>query len=116
MLPKKRRIERKEFSPILTTGKRYNSPHLLLYVAKIGDNNKNKETKFSFSVSKKVCKNAVDRNKYRRQGYSVISKNIKQIKPGYLCSFSFKKGRGSIDFSTLEKEIVQLLSDALVLI
>ena len=62
-------------------------------------------SRFAFSVSKKVCKKAVDRNRLRRQGYSVVSKYLKQINPGYFYIFTFKKGSYPIPFSELEKEI-----------
>src|SRR3989338_9997717 len=104
MLPKKRRISRKEFPYILKNGKRYNSPSLLLYVAP-ADRDGSKESKFSFSVSKKVCSKAVDRNKLRRWGYSVVSDNLKQIGFGYFCFFSFKKTLKPNSFSVLEKEV-----------
>lgn len=73
-------------------------------------------SRFSFSVSKKVFKRAVDRNKYRRRGYGVISRNIKSIKPGFFYFFSFKKIDKKILFSDLEKEIINLLDKAGVLV
>jgi ribonuclease P protein component len=106
MLPKNRRIKRSEFQHILSHGKRYYSPHLILYIA-----NKTKPlpSQFSFSVSKKVKNKATDRNTYRRQGYAVIQKTISRIKPGYFFTFSFKKSGEKLTFSILEKEIVSLL-------
>ncbi len=109
MLNKKRRIGRKYFPEILTKGKRHNSTHLLMYVVKTDSSNSTNDSQFSFSVSKKVAKKAVDRNKYRRRGYSVISRHTNKIKTGYLCFFSFKKGVGSMKFPELEKEILELL-------
>ncbi len=116
MLPKKRRISRKEFPYILSKGKRYNSPHLLLYVAKIDNSPETKDSRFSFSISKKVHPLAVDRNKSRRRGYSIINKNLAKIRPGYLCFFSFKKGNGEVSFNDLEKEVLELLSASGVII
>jgi ribonuclease P protein component len=112
MLPKKQRIPRELFTRILAEGKRYNSPSLLLYVAN-GD--ANSPSRFAFSVSKKVCKKAVDRNKFRRRGYSVIGKHIKNTAKDHLCFFSFKKSSSSITFEALEKEIVSVLRTASVL-
>ncbi len=116
MLPQKRRIARKELSLLLTKGKRYNSEHLLLYVGVDSQKNLPKSSRFSFSVSKKVSRNAVDRNKLRRQGYSIIQKHTSVLKSGYMCFFSFKKAKGKLLFSQLEEEIVGLLSSSLVLI
>lgn len=116
MLPKNRRIARKDFPYILKNGKRYNSPALMLYVAP-ADPIKNPEpSKFSFSVSKKVCPKAVDRNKYRRRGYSVVSKNLNHTKPGHFCFFSFKKTPKPVNFQVLENEVKGLLSASGVLI
>ena len=112
MLPKRRRIARKEFPNILKFGKRYNSEHLLLTIIKTEQTS---PSKFSFSVSKKVLKNAVDRNKYRRRGYSIIRQLLKGVHQSFLCFFSFKRGSGDVKFRTLEKEITKLLSLAFVI-
>jgi ribonuclease P protein component len=110
MLPKKRRISRKEIDKVLKSGQRLNSPHLLLYLSKTGLN----YSKFSFSVSKKVCQKAVDRNKYRRRGYSIISKAGK-TQAGFAGLFVFKKGSSGLSFDTIEKEVLGLLCDSGVL-
>lgn len=107
MLNKKRRIRRKSFGGVLIKGRRYNSPHLLMYINK---SSADTPSRFSFSVSKKVAQKAVDRNKYRRRGYSVISRNIGKIKLDHFFVFSFKKGSAGLKFSELEKEILELLS------
>ena len=113
MLPKKRRIPRELFPRILSESKHYNSQNLFLYSIRI---NQSLPSRFSFSISKKICKNAVDRNKYRRRGYSIINHHIKQIEQGYLCFFSFKKGSGKTTFKILEEQIIYLLHKASVLI
>ena len=104
MLSKTRRIPRQYFPEILTKGRRYNSPSLLLYCLPTAG-----ESRFSFSVSKKVCKKAVDRNKHRRRGYAAVQKHLDSIKSGFFCFLSFKKGSGGISFAALEKEITDLL-------
>ncbi len=111
MLPKKRRIRRKDFPYILANGKRLNSPHFLLYLSPFSTN-KSEPSCFSFSISKKVRPLASDRNKYRRQGYAAVSSYLDQVRPGYYIFFSFKKGSTPITFSVLEKEIKELLSSA----
>lgn len=109
MLPKNRRIQKKLFSNTVLLGKRYNSPHFLAYVTEI---DRSKQSLFSFSVSKKVCKGAVDRNRLRRQGYSIVSKHLKEVLPGFTCFFSFKKGSGTIKFEEMEKEMGSILNNA----
>lgn len=106
MLAKNRRIRKEFFSGSFRDSRRFNSPHLTLTVTP----NRNAPSRFAFSISKKICKNAVDRNRYRRQGYSVIQKNLTNIPAGYLFFFSFKKGEYPVLFPDLEKEIKGLLS------
>lgn len=114
MLPKKRRIRRKEFQNIFLKGKKFNSPALLLNLAMNNNGVSGGESQFSFSVSKKVSKSAVSRNKLRRRGYSSIER-LKNIKPGFQAIFSFKKGAEKYKFSQIEREIINLLSNASVL-
>lgn len=116
MLPKRRRIQRSEFISILSKGNRYNSPHFLLYLVKNQENKPFFDSKIAFSVSKKVCPKAVDRNRLRRKGYSIISKNLKYTGQNLLFLFVFKKGSASLPSDQLEKEIHTLLSNALVII
>ena len=114
MLPSKRRIRKKEFSYILLNTKRFNSTHLLLSIAGF-EQEQEKLSRFAFSVSKKVAKRSVDRNRLRRRGYSIISKYISDIKSGYFFVFSFKKGSEKITFIDLEKEILELLKSCRML-
>ena len=109
MLPKRNRIERKSFQFILDNGKRYNSSSLSLCVAPI-DKEKAKEARFSFSVSKKVCQKSTNRNKHRRWGYSIVSKKLKYIKPGFYYFFKIKKLIKPNSFNNTEKGVTELLS------
>jgi ribonuclease P protein component len=113
MLPKNRRTKRSIFSHILSNSIRHNSNYFTLYVSNIP--NGNELSQFSFSVSKKVSKSAVDRNTKRRQGYSVINKNLNIIKNGFYCFFVYKKAP-NIDYTLLEKDIMKLLYNSGVLI
>ena len=99
----------------MSQARRYNSPSFVLYLSKISPNSDKKPSKFSFSVSKKIAKSAVDRNRLRRRGYSIVSKYIKTTKSGFYCFFSYKSGYER-DFYLLEKELIQLLSSSSVII
>jgi len=90
MLPKNRRIPRKMF-PLLQNGAKTfkNKLFLLRFVAK--SEPKNKESRFCFSVSKKISKKAVIRNKLRRAGYGLLKEHLLKIKPEILAFFSFKE-------------------------
>jgi len=113
MLPKNRRIARKDFLYVLQNGKRWNSPILLLNIAKMSKDGINSQ--FAFSVSKKVAKLAVDRNKLRRRGYSIIEKKIDGIKTGYFFLFSYKKGAEKLKYQKIEEEVVRLLESSFML-
>lgn len=110
MLPKNRRIPRKDFTYILQRGKRFHSPHFTLYIA---HSEPQSLSQFSFSISKKIYKGAVDRNVYRRRGYNIISKKITEIPNGYFFLFTYKKGLYPVTFLELEKEVLDLVSNVI---
>jgi ribonuclease P protein component len=112
MLPKERRIPRAYFPYILSNSKKSNSQHLMLYTA---DTPQKGKSKFCFSVSKKVSKSAVGRNKLRRRGYAVIAKHIISISDNKFFFFVYKKDSNTLPYSKISEEIKMLLSDFLVI-
>lgn len=48
------------------------------------------ESRFCFSVSKKVAKSAVARNRLRRAGYHLLARYLPEIKSNILAVFYFK--------------------------
>ena len=90
MFPQKRRIPRKMF-PLLQNGAETfkNKLFLLRFVSKNEPSNRN--SRFCFSVSKKVAKKAVIRNKLRRTGYRLLKEHLFKIKPEIIAVFSFKE-------------------------
>lgn len=87
MLPKNRRIPRKIFGLITKSGQFYSNSLFNLRVVKQEDVN----SRFCFSVSKKVSKKAFIRNRIRRAGYRNIKMYINDIKKGFLVALFFKK-------------------------
>ena len=85
MFPKQRRIPRKIF-PLLSNGAKTfrNKLFLLRFVVVEGS-----KSRFSFSVSKKISKSAVVRNRLRRTGYKYLKEHLSAIKPNTLVQFSF---------------------------
>ena len=61
-----------------------------LFLLRFVPNNEQKNSRFCFSVSKKVAKSAVVRNRMRRSGYNLLKKHIPQIKPNTLATFSYR--------------------------
>ncbi len=115
MLAKKRRVKTKEFNSAFSaiSTKSYVSP---LFSIKIVPGAKTAEkTLFSCVVSKKVAKTAVLRNKTRRRVYEAIKKSLPNIKNGYICLVFVKKEVIDADFSTLEKNINELMKKAGIL-
>ncbi len=75
MLPQKERLTRDQFNRSFSVGKRMNLPYLQLIVDTTSESFHG-----SIVVSKKVYKKAVERNRLRRQLYSVLSTFHKNTK------------------------------------
>ena len=84
MLDKARKITRNQFKLLNKPFKTIRGGFLLARIFKIKEE---KESKFSFSISKKVEKSAVLRNKIRRISYLAIQKSLKNIKRGLAIHF-----------------------------
>jgi ribonuclease P protein component len=109
MLPKNRRLTTKDFKEIFDRGRSFRGRHFVLRIANMS---RGQPTLFGFSVSKKSFKNASDRNFLRRQGYSVISKTIQNIKPDFKCLFSMNKLSSKPSFVELLQDITTLLKES----
>jgi ribonuclease P protein component len=106
MLPKNKRIKRATFSLLLNGAKILkNDLFLLKFVFGAEEN-----SQFSFSVSKKVSKSAVVRNRLRRAGYRLLAKYIDQINPNVLANFSFKSIPKNDEY--MEKSLKNILIDS----
>lgn len=86
MLPKNRRIPRKMFPIIAGSPKTFRNNLFLLKITE----SKEPQSRFCFSVSKKVSKKAVTRNKLRRSGYRFVEKHLSGVQSGVLAIFYFK--------------------------
>lgn len=113
MLSKKNRITRSEFEGIIKTGKRFYSPIFTLYVKK---EEKITTKKIAFSVSKKICKSAVERNKLRKQGYGAMREFLNKIKPGLSLVFVYKKGTQTPKYKEIKEDVKELLRSSFVII
>ncbi len=113
MLSKNRRVGRELFSQILTKSRSFNGSNLSLRVLKTPLNNK--ETKFSFVVSKKVSNKAVKRNFLKKRGYYAVKKISKNLNNDFVCVFFLKKNSTLLSYKEFEKEILFLLKKAEVL-
>lgn len=89
MLSKNQRIPRKMF-PLLADGAKVFKNDLFLLRFVLREGSKSEKSRFCFSVSKKVAKSAVVRNKLRRAGYNLLKEYIPLIKPNILAVFSYR--------------------------
>jgi ribonuclease P protein component len=112
MLSKERRIPRLLLNELIRRPhKRFMGRLLSLQVYSLSQN-----SRFSFRVSKKVAKTAVQRNYLRRVGYNAVGKFAPTLARGFAAVFSFvKAGTGSDFKATVEEEVEVLLRKAQII-
>lgn len=100
MLPHSQRINTSLFKEIMEKG-RFSHGNLFLFrfVKYEG------KSRLSVSVSKKVAKSAVDRNKIKRRVYSLLRGMIDKIKPGYKVIVFVKTNIDKVNFDQLNKDL-----------
>lgn len=103
MLSKKKRVTKELFPDIMKNGKTLTSPLFILrYIPQ-------KSPQYAFVAPKTVAKQAVLRNKLRRQGYNALYKNPKM--PSVLGVFFYKKGSSMASFQEIKDNINTILSN-----
>ncbi len=106
MLPKQKRITKDSFKSILLKGALYHADYFTLRTIP------SEKEGFAVSVSKKVAKGAVDRNRIRRRAYSVIRSLLHQIKSNSMSILSAKSNAKDISFGSTREDIEKLLKKA----
>ncbi len=116
MLPRKNRIPKSLFESVFKRTKAIQGRYFKLRFLIVKDlptgQAGNKQSQFSFITSKTVSKKAVQRNLLRRRGYSIIQKNLKNIKTPLLAFFLFNKEAVGATYKELEADIISLLNKA----
>ncbi len=101
MLPKKKRVTKKDFDVLIKNGKVFSSPLFLFYYIKTD------EPKFGVVAPKKTFKKAFKRNKYRRIVFSVLKDlNLK----GGSALFIYKNQSFLPEKSQIKEEVIFLLN------
>lgn len=102
MLAKSRRLTKSLFKRVIDEGYTQNTQFALVKSIKIAG-----ESRFAVSVSKKVSKNATDRNKIRRRAYSVIREFIQdeRVKDGVYGVFMMKPSVKVLKHKDLAEQI-----------
>lgn len=103
MLPKKHRIQRKDFDRFFTQGRPYHTPSLSIRIAPIPPGDSHAMTQCSGVISKKVSKLSPVRHLIRRRIYVIMSTYIPSIPPSAIIIHA-KKG-GNFSFDNLKQEI-----------
>lgn len=107
MLPKKHRIQRKDFDNFFSSARPYHTASLTVRIAPIPLENKHQMTQCSCVVSKKVAKLSPARHLIRRRVYEILAPYISQI-PSSSIIVHLKKG-GDVRFNNLKKEIDEVM-------
>ena len=102
MLSKSHRIAREAFWPLLESRKYAHSAYFSLKMAQ------GSRFKAAVSVSKKVSKKAVVRNRVRRRAYAALEALRDEIKPG-LYLFMAKPGSEKLKTPEIASELATLL-------
>ncbi len=104
MLPKKKRIPRILFKKIISSKLGGYSKYFSIRYSEPD----NTEVRFAVSVSKKVSKSAVIRNKTRRRVYSAAASLLPSLKNG-LYFISVKAGAESLKLEDIKAELQKML-------
>jgi ribonuclease P protein component len=101
MFPKKKRVTKELFQAVMKKGDTLSSP---LFVFRYMRQN---QPQYAFIAPKSVAKQASDRNKLRRQGYSAL--RAFNIKSG-IGLFFYKKQAKNATFSEIKADIQTILA------
>lgn len=103
MLPHSQRLSTAIFDEVFKTGRLVHSGFFTIKVK-----NTSGTSRFAVSVSKKIAKNAVDRNRIRRRTYSAVENLLKgknKMKKPFLVVFVSKKGVEKAEMNEIQSDI-----------
>ena len=113
MLKKKYRVKNfRDFKELLTSGEYFGVKEFYIKFTK----NNLDYSKISVVAPLKIHKNAVVRNRIKRQMSEIIRLIYKNIKPGFNIIFFCKSPILETSYTTMEQKINKILSDANLLI
>ncbi len=105
MLAKSHRLTSNEVGHIIQKGKKYHHEFLFVRVLPSYD----QKSKFGIVISAKTVPHAVDRNRIRRQTYSVIQKHTSTTPFPFRTLISYRSNPPGLSFDLIEKNMVSLL-------
>lgn len=104
MVATQNRIPRALFPTYFASGKRFHGEHVTVVYTKAAD------FRASVVVSKKVAKNAVDRNRLRRRAYGVVERFGKAHAVGGTYIILYKTGALKVARLVLQSQLEALLA------
>ncbi len=115
-LPKANRLkDYRNFRQVYQKGKVYKSSHLVLraiFEAVVSEKNRNPTTRFGITISRKVSKKAVIRNRLKRQIRSVIRSLLPQIVLGWQVIIIVRPSAIGCNYEHFLRELKQLFMQA----
>ncbi|MBD2092627.1 ribonuclease P protein component [Microcoleus sp. FACHB-1515] len=116
MLPKIHRLrQRRDFTWVYQKGIRRSSLHLTLRGLKLRGDRANSPTLIGISISQKVSKKAVDRNRMKRQIRAAIRLLLPKFRPGWYLVIVVQPIAIECDYRQFLQELEQLFTDAEVI-
>lgn len=113
-LPRVNRLKSwREFQAVYQHGIRHSSPHLNL--RSLLEEESQNVTRFGISISKKVSKKAVSRNRIKRQIRSAIREMLPMIAPGWKIVVGVKPGATECKYEHFLRELKELLVKAKII-
>ncbi|WP_013322865.1 ribonuclease P protein component [Gloeothece verrucosa] len=115
-LPQEHRLKRRQdFQKVYKQGGRYSSPHLIirtLFEAYLENSIGSQPSCFGISVSQKVSKKAVGRNRLKRLIRKAIRQLLPEIAPGWKVVIVVRAGSLECKYEHFLRELKQLLIKA----
>jgi ribonuclease P protein component len=131
VLPQENRLKhRRDFLLVYQKGKRRQSKHLRLRVWKYADvspsvgsgegeatekSPRHSPTRIGISVSQKVDKRAVVRNRFKRRIRAALRELLPQMEPGWMVVVGVRQRSPECNYEQILRELKQLLTEAEVL-
>lgn len=107
MLPRANRLNKqKDFDDVFKRGKTKQDG----FLAVRAKSNQQEFSRFGFIVSSRAAKNAVTRNRLRRQMSEIIRLNLKEIKNGFDIVLTAKSSLAGMDCQEIKKTLLDLLA------
>jgi len=108
MLPKSKRLTRRDFESVLKKGVVYHSPFFTLKFYPV-----NQQLRFAVVVPSKIVKKASQRNLFRRSGYSAVREIIKTTRFQGAAILFFKKTALTLRKEILKAEVERIIKSGL---